>query len=165
MMTPPLFAVGSIEAARLQALTFTMYILVLTLCTGYVTGWCRKKLEGIRAAKGQEETGFSVNQIWCILCCLCFFALASIITVIPEPHYFTFSSALTDIANGSAKEYGDVLKARIEIYHSGEKDVTVSPLTAWPELLYFSDIKEDTEDWENRGLCRYYGIDSVRVMK
>ena len=45
MMTPPLFAVGNIGAGRLQALTFTMYILVLTLCVGYVTGWARKKIE------------------------------------------------------------------------------------------------------------------------
>ncbi len=165
MMTPPLFAVGSIEAARLQALTYTMYILVLTLCVGYVTGWVRTKIEAITERKGQTgtDTHFSVNEIWCILGCLLFFAFASAITVIPEPHYFTFSSALTDLANGSAKAYGDAMKERIVLYHSGEKDVVVEPLPVQPALLYFSDIKEDPEDWENRGLCRFYGIDSVRV--
>ena len=70
---------------------------------------------------------------------------------------------MTDLANGSAKAYGDALKERIEIYRSGDKDAVVEPLTAQPQLLYFSDIKEDPEDWENRGLCRFYGIDSVRV--
>lgn len=164
MMTPPLFAVGNMEAARLQALTYAMYILVLTLCVGYVTGWVRKKTE--LAAEKKEVQGqncFSVNEIRCILCCLLVFAFASLITVIPEPHYFTFSSALTDLANGSAKAYGDALEERMEIYQSGEKDVVVEPLPAQPKLLYFSDIKEDPEDWENRGLCRFYGIDSVRI--
>lgn len=170
MMTPPLFAVGNMEAARLQALTYTMYILVLTLCVGYVTGWARKKAEGIaerkqETQKGQIENklGFSPNQIWCILGCLVFFALASAFMIIPEPHYFTFSSALTDIVSGSAREYGDALKERMIIYNSGEKNIVVEPLPTRPALLYFSDIKEDQEDWENRGLCRFYGIDSVRV--
>ena len=172
MMTPPVFAVGSMEAARLQALTYTMYILVLTLCVGYVTGWVRKKAEAFlerktQACEGelQEEKCFSVNEIWCIMGCLLFFAFASVMTIIPEPHYFTFSSAMTDLANGSAKAYGDALRERMVLYNSGEKDVVVEPLNDQPRLLYFSDIKEDPEDWENRGLCRYYGIDSVVVSK
>ena len=160
MMTPPLFAVGNMEAARLQALTFAMYILVLTLCVGYVTGWIRKKME---KSEKQSKNSFSANEIWCILCCLLVFTFASLITVIPEPHYFTFSSALTDLANGSAKAYGDALEERMEIYHSGEKNVVVEPLPTQPQLIFFSDIKEDPEDWENRGLCRFYGLDSVRV--
>lgn len=172
MMTPPLFAVGSMEAARLQALTYTMYILILTLCVGYVTGWVRKKAEAVPALKNQIQNtkslkmpGFSVSEIWCILGCLVFFAFASAITIVPEPHYFTFSSALTDLANGSARAYGDALRERMVIYNSGEKDVVVKPLPAQPALLYFSDIKEDPQDWENKGLCKFYGIDSVQVEK
>ena len=167
MMTPPLFAVGSMEAARLQALTYTMYILVLTLCVGYVTGWIRRKVEVASERKEQtaKDMHFSVNEVWCILGCLLFFTFASMITIIPEPHYFTFSSALTDLANGSAKAYGDALEERMKIYRSGEKSIVVESLPAEPVLLYFSDIKEDPEDWENRGLCRFYGIDSVRVEK
>lgn len=157
MMTPSLFAVGNIGAARLQALTFTMFILALTLCVGYVTGWVRKRVEG------KTVSGFSVNEIWCLLGCIVFFGLASVITVIPEPHYFVFSSALTDLSNGSAKAYGDALRERMELYNSGEKNIVVKPLPSQPELLYFSDIKEDTQDWENRGVCRFYGLESVKV--
>lgn len=162
MMTPPLFAVGNMEAARLQALTFTMYILVLTLCAGYVTGWARKKF---RTMKEEGTERFSVNTIWCIVGCVLFFGCASIITVMPEPHYFSFSSALTDLANGNAQAYGNALEKRMEQYHSGEKNITVDPLPCQPELLYFSDIKDDPADWENRGICRFYGLDSVAVGK
>lgn len=165
MMTPPLFAVGNIGAARLQALTYTMYILVLTLCTGYVTGWASRKLESAKALKDRKESpgGFSSNELWCILSCLVFFGLASAITVIPEHHYFVCSSAVTDIANGSAKAYGESRKARIGLYTGPDKNVVVEPLATEPVLLYFSDIKKDSEDWENKGLCRFYGLESVRV--
>ena len=83
--------------------------------------------------------------------------------MIPEPHYFTASSAVTDLANGSARVYGTQRRERMELYLSGETDVVVEPLSARPALLYFSDIKPDPQDWENGGLCRFYGIDSVRV--
>ena len=134
---------------------------------GYVTGWVRRKADAASERKEQtaKEMHFSVNEVWCILGCLLFFAFASVITVIPEPHYFTLSSALTDLTNGSAKAYGNTMKERAVLYNSGEKDIAVEPLPTQPQLLYFSDIKEDPEDWENLGLCRFYGIDSVRVKK
>ena len=160
MMTPPLFAVGSMEAQRLQALTYAMYILVVTLSTGYTAGWFRKKLD----QKNQNQQ-FSGNTAMYILFCLLFFTFASALAVIPTPHYFTFSSAITDLANGSARAYGEARKERIAVYESGERDVVVKELPAQPELLYFSDIQEDPEFWENKGMCKFYGFDSVRLQK
>lgn len=161
MMTPPLFAVGNIEAGRLQALTFSMYILVLTLCVGYVTGWIRKKIE--KKCGLSRISQFSPSQIWCLLGCIVFLGIGSTIMIIPDPHYYTFSSALTDIFSGSAKAYGDALEERATLYNSGECIVEVEALPSQPQLLYFSDIKSDTEDWENRGLCRFYGLEAVKV--
>lgn len=166
MMTPPLFAVGNIGAARLQALTFTMHILVLTLCVGYVTGWAQKKTEKMLPASQEEreESGrFSDSAIWCITGCFLFFGFASLLTIIPEPHYFSASSAMTDLVSGDAKAYGDALEKRIEQYHSGEKNLIIEPLPCEPELLYFSDIKTDSGNWENKGICRFYGLESVKL--
>ena len=72
---------------------------------------------------------------------------------------------MTDLLNGSAKVYGQALKERAELYNSGEKDIIVEALETEPKLLYFSDITDDTEDWQNRGLSRYYGLNSVRKNK
>ncbi len=175
MMTPPLFAVGNTEAARLKAVTFAMYILVLTFCVGYVVGWSRKKIEskglleegkdvaGVVGTDNVTDNKFGANGLLCLVTCLLVFALASGITVVPDNHYFTWSSAVTDLANGSAKAYGEARKARLAIYESGDMDVEVEKLPAEPKLIYFSDIKPDPKDWENGGLCRYYGINSVRV--
>jgi len=71
---------------------------------------------------------------------------------------------MTDIRNGSAKAYGKALEKRAELYHSGlEGVIEVEPLPSQPTLLYFSDIKEDVHDWENEGLCRFYGLEGVVV--
>lgn len=167
MMTPPLFALGNVEAKRVQALTYAMYILVVTLCTGYGAGWLRRKTEKLSETdeKQGKELKFSKTVQYYVATCMIAGVFAAVVTIIPVPRYFTFSSAITDLANGSAKAYGEARKERITIYESGEKDVVVKELPAQPELLYFSDIKEDPEDWENRGLCRFYGIDSVRKIK
>ncbi len=163
MATPPLFAVGNMAAGRLLALMFLMYILILTLCVGYVIGWVRKKYEML--CMGMEKrAGLAGAGCWCLVCCLAFLAFGSALTVVPEPYYYTFSSAITDLANGDARAYGDVLEGRVERYRSGEKGlIEVESLTAQPALLYFSDIREDPEYWENRGLARFYGLDGVAV--
>ena len=167
MITPPMFAVGNMEAGRLQALVYLMYILLLSLSVGYMTGWVRKRWTG-RQNEASQGTfmQFSVESCWCLAGCILFLTAGSVLTVIPEPHYYTFSSACTELSNGNAKAYGDALKERMELYRStGEGIVEVEPLPVQPALLYFSDIKEDSEDWENKGLSRYYGFEGVAVKK
>ena len=165
------------SAARLQALSFTMYILVFVLCEGYVVGYVRNKRQIVVALKMEEDLqkskrlqdnalhskNFGTSGVWCIAGCILFFAAASVLTIIPDPDYFAMSSAMTDLTNGSAKAYGDAMAERTELYNSGEKNIVVQPLPAKPALIYFSDIDEDPEYWENRGLCKYYGLESVRV--
>lgn len=171
MMTPSLFAVGGMDAGRIQALTYLMYVLILTLCVGYVTGWFRQRWNKVGAERleeaGDGASSFSLQTCWCLLGCLAFFAFGSLLTVIPEPHYYTFSSALTELSNGNAKAYGDAMRARMEIYRNAPEEgiIEVDPLPVQPQLLYFSDIKEDPQDWENRGLSRYYGFEAVKVRK
>lgn len=169
MATPPLFVMGNMEAGRLKALMFLMYILVLTLCVGYVTGWARQKQEegrGSRSEKGETDGRYGASACLSLAGCILFFLMASLITIIPEPHYYTFSSALTDLADGTAERYGAEQQDRAQRYHDGsEKELMVEPLSVHPAILFFSDIEEDAEDWKNQGVCRYYGLDSVAVKK
>lgn len=169
MATPPLFIMGNVEAGRIQALMFLMYILVLSLCIGYVTGWARQKYE-----KGREicyDNTKADNRYGDLTCfylvgCLFFFLMASLITIIPEPHYYTCSSAWTDLKEGTAERYGREQEERTQMYHdkAGE-ELVVKPFSAQPSLLFFSDIENDPEDWKNLGVCRYYGLDSVAVKR
>lgn len=164
MVTPPLFAVGNMEAGRLQALSYLVYLLVLALSVGYVTGWVRKKMERAGASVLSAGQGFSTESCFCLLGCAVFFAFGTALIIVPEPHYFTFSSAAVDLLNGSAQDYGEALEKRAELYRSGTKGIIeVEPLPAQPALLYFSDIKEDMHDWENEGVSRFYGLEGVVV--
>lgn len=169
MATPPLFVMGNIEAGRLKALMFLMYILVLTLCAGYVTGWVRQKQEESKVSnleKSVMDGRYGVSTCLSLIGCILFFLMASLITIIPEPHYYTFSSALTDLMDGTAERYGAEQLERTRRYNDkSEKELMVEPLSAHPAVLFFSDIEEDAGDWKNQGICRYYGLDSVSVKK
>lgn len=166
MITPPLFAIGNFEAGRLQALTYIMYILIVTLCLGYVTGWARKKYDskGRKALTENADSGYGKDERLCLLGCLIFLGFGSMLMIIPEPHFYTFSSAVTELKSGDAKVYGEALEERIQLYRENAAGkVEVKALKVQPALLFFSDISEDEEDWKNQGLSRYYDLEAVSV--
>lgn len=159
MLTPPLFALGNMEAGRIQAMLFFMYVLVLTLCVGYITGWAQKKYHP--CSEINEKAG-----IWCLLGCFAFLLFGSLITVIPEPHYYSATSAMTDLLNGSAGVYGAEQRGRTELYHDRSNDmVEVDDFSEKPSLLFFSDITADENDWTNKGVARFYDLETVVIKK
>lgn len=160
MMTPPLYAVNSIDAGRLQALTYTMYILTLTLNVGYVVGWIRNRYNKEEAVK--ESSRFSTSTVWALFAGIIFFAFGSVLCIIPNTHYYTFTSAITDLANGSAKAYGDAMKERAVILNDDTiLEVVLEELPAKPRLLFYSDITEDPQYWENRSMAKGYHKKSI----
>ena len=187
MMTPPLFAVGNMNAGRLQALVYVMYILIATLSIVYVVGWCRHKMASVchrtdtsvrnNAAKTTQGVThgvnhdamkttqkFTTNEQLIIISLLMVLFFGGILSVIPTREYFTFTEALVDLRSGEAKAYYDANCKRMEKYHSmNEGVIIVDPIKEQPKLLFFSDITTDSEDWQNRGLARYLGVDGVVV--
>ena len=179
MMTPPLFAVSSIEAGRIQGLVYWMYILVLTLCLGYTIVWGYQKLYGVTGAsiegaagkKGsvllsvqgtweREHFSFDMSCFW-IACMVCF-VWGTVLTVLPDGHYFTFTSAITDLCNGKAQGFAGEMQERLEIYENSETGIVeVYELENQPELLFFSDIKPDSSDWENNAVAKYFDLKEV----
>lgn len=161
MMTPPLFVKGNIEAGRIQANTFLVYILFSVLSIVYVAGWFRNRCT-IKQSRDAHEGSFSLNERRVIFIAAVVMLMGSGLAVIPNPHAYTFSSAITDLRNGSAQTYHQALVDRTELYYSGIQGVIeVESLPVEPDLLYFSDIATDAEDWENKGVARYLGVDGV----
>lgn len=161
MMTPPLFVKGNIAAGRIQANTFLVYILFSVLSIVYVVGWFRNR-STIMQSNNAHEGNFSLNERRVIACAAVVMLFGSGLAIIPSPHTYTFSSAISDILNGSAKTYHQALVDRTEIYYSGIGGVIeVESLPVEPDLLYFSDITTDVNDWENKGVARYLGVEGV----
>lgn len=165
MMTPPLFAVSNIEAGRIQGLVYWMYILVLTLCVGYAVIWGYQKLHGVRKKDEiciPSEEAFSFHGSCWILSCMAVFAFAAGLTIMPTPYYFTMTSAVTDLVNGNAQGFALEMQERVELYESSDTGVVeVYELEHQPELLFFSDLKPDSSDWENKAVAKYFDLEEV----
>ena len=164
LMTPPLFAVSNIEAGRIRGLVYWMYILVLTLCIGYCVIWLYQKLNGLaeRVKLQSGENVLSWNWSCFLMSCVLFFLLASGLTLIPDSDYFTSSSAVTDLRNGKAQGFADEMQQRLDLYlESKDKVVEVYELENQPELLFFSDLKPDSSNWENMAVAKYYDLKEV----
>lgn len=191
-VTPPLYAIGNIGAGRLQAIFFIQYILLMGLCLIYGLGWLRRYLEGkgyerSRAAEteaaetevaetevsktevtetAENAVRFSVPAYRGIVLLSLFIVFASALCIHVDPYYYTSSSAMTDLLNGSARAYGEAYEERTKILLDDTvKDVVFEKLPAEPELLFFSDLTDDKDSWENKAVAKYYGKDSVVVKK
>ncbi len=169
-VTPPLFAIGNIGAGRLQAIFFIQYILLMGLCLVYGLGWMRKYLDGRRAeSTGKETAGdvhFSAPAFRGIVLLSLFIVFASALCIHVDPYYYTSSSAMTDLLNGSAKAYGEAYKERTRILlDDSVKDVVFEKLPSEPQLLFFSDLTDSMDSWENKAVAKYYGKNSVVVKK
>ena len=171
MMTPALFAVGNIDSGRAQGTVFSMFILVLVLCVGYVTGWVEKKFEQSAAAHGADLSPadaqhYDLNAGICLTGCMLFLIFGILLTLVPSPRSFTFGSAAVDCLNGSAAAYAETMQSRADLYQEGKGQfVEVEPLKEKPELLFFSDITPDANDWTNNGVARFYWLEGVAVRK
>ena len=166
MVTPPLYALGNISADRLQALFFAMYILILTMDVGYVVGWLQKKMWNAQSNELHADSGFSVNSCIAILVLGSFFVFGSVLCIVPSPHYYTFSSALTDLRNGNAKAYSQAMQERLTILHDSQvTDVVFEALPAEPELLCDYDLSDDPVNWVNQAMAQGYHKNSVVVKR
>ena len=164
-ITPPLYAVGNIEAGRLKALIFMQYILIMAVCEFYAVGYVVKRrryrlpAEGDAADKRLRLPGAGIFAALCLFIC---FGCA--LSVKADPYSFTSSAACADILNGNAAAYAEAMDERFAVFEDDSvKDVVFDRLPVEPLLLYYDDFMEDTENWRNRAAARYYNKDSVSV--
>ena len=160
-ITPCLYGMGNIEAKRIKSIIFTMYILCLTLTICYVTGWLRKQFSYLIV----EKTIYTNNSKIVLMTVMALIAAGYVLTATPEPDTFTTSEALVESFSGEAKAYGEVMKVRTQMYRSGEKNLVVPRVPTNPKLLFVSDVKENPDDWENEGVCRFFELESVQLEK
>lgn len=169
-VTPPLYAVGNIIAGRLQGLFFLQYVLLMTLSLLYGTGALVKYMErsGVLAAQGEKaaDMHFTAPVFGAFAGLVLFTGFGSALCVGVDPYYYTTTAAITDLCNGSAQAYGAAWEERLQILEDPMvKEVRFHELPYHPELLFFTDITADPEDWTNRALAQYFEKDSVVLEK
>ena len=72
---------------------------------------------------------------------------------------------MRSILNGEAAEYAAENNARLELYTNGEPEITITPLSVEPYLLYIDDVTNEGDRgyWLNLALMDYYGKDRITV--
>ena len=160
-VTPPLYAEGNIGAGRIQSIFWAQYVLCIVLAIGYLTGWVHSRIRSTGQTVCEQgylrraESRFlvAVMMLW---------LFGSLLSVGVNRYYYSATSAITDLLNGNARTYAAQWQERYKVLQDESvKDVVVTDLTAKPELLFFSDISQDADDWTNAAMCKYFDKDSI----
>ncbi|WP_029323143.1 DUF6056 family protein [Butyrivibrio sp. AE3004] len=172
-ITPPIYATGSIEAGRIQALFYMQGMLLMILSIGYVCGWIRcvinpaKKMDEDASEKRKpadllKDAFLGKYASGVIIAVGAAFIVFSVLAIKPEPSVFTGTLAAADILNGSATVYKNEFNERLKILKDeNAKTAELSSYSVRPQILFFSDITKDENDWLNKAVAEYYHKDRV----
>ena len=79
-----------------------------------------------------------------------------------DPDYYSFTSALEDLVNGDAAIYAAENEARLAILQDeSQEDVLLVQHSVHPDLLFYSDVEENVDGWDNYTMRYYFGKNSV----
>lgn len=161
VVTPALYAQGNMDAGRIQSTFWLHAVLVLLLLEWYLVGGLYR-----RFSKEQNVSAVSCLRNGAggfVRVILLFFLVFSLLAVKGNPDFYTGTSAVSELLDGSAAQYGRENEARLRILKNpGEQDVVLPRYTVQPNLLYFEDVSEDPGDWINQKMSEYYGKNSIR---
>ncbi len=151
MFCPPVYAMGNVGELRLVNIIYFTWLLALAVNLIYWLGWLLSR----RAAKksGLEFSAFAL-------------AFALLLTGFALPalsgRAYTSTLALGTICSGEAKAYHDAALRRFELLNDESISAArIEPYPSQPYLLFYSDIVDDPEDWDNIDMASFYGKDSV----
>lgn len=161
VVTPALYAQGNMDAGRIQSTFWLHAVLVLLLLEWYLVG-------GLYRRFSKEQNASAASCLWngaggFVRAILLFFIVFSLLAVKGNPDFYTGTSAVSELLDGSAAQYGRENEERLRILkNSREQDAVLPRYTVQPNLLYFEDVSEDPDDWINQKMSEYYGKNSIR---
>lgn len=161
VVTPALYAQGNMDAGRIQSTFWLHAVLVLLLLEWYLVGGLYRRFSKEQNASAasclRNGAGGFVRAI------LLFFIVFSLLAVKGNPDFYTGTSAVSELLDGSAAQYGRENEERLRILKNPrEQDAVLPRYTVQPNLLYFEDVSEDPGDWINQKMSEYYGKNSIR---
>ena len=170
VVTPALYAQGNMDAGRIQSTFWLHAVLVLLLLEWYLVGglyrWFSKEQNASAASDLQNVSTAACLRNGAggfVRAILLFFIVFSLLAVKGNPDFYTGTSAVFELLDGSAAQYGRENEERLRILKNpSEQDAVLPRYTVQPNLLYFEDVSEDPDDWINQKMSEYYGKNSIR---
>lgn len=163
-ITPPLYATGNFEAGRMEAIIYVQFILLSALLVHYITIWICQTIRKGRATAVDKDAR---NQIFVFMAnsLLGMLFIGMLLSVYVNPRYLTGTSALYSLTSGEAATYKAENVERLEVLEDDSiKDAELKQHTAQPELLFYTDITRDPEEWVNKATATYYNKESVKLV-
>lgn len=170
VVTPALYAQGNMDAGRIQSTFWLHAVLVLLLLEWYLVGGLYRRFskEQNASAVSCPQNASAASCLWngaggFVRAILLFFIVFSLLAVKGNPDFYTGTSAVSELLDGSAAQYGRENEERLRILKNPrEQDAVLPRYTVQPNLLYFEDVSEDPGDWINQKMSEYYGKNSIR---
>lgn len=163
MFTPTLYAVGMTGLSRVDNIIQMTYYVAVLAVTVYWLGYFshRKQEEG--AGSTAEALGVFLERAGGRMSAVCMILLLSVWALTADKNTYTSISAARSLVKGEAQIFYEDSMARYALYtDETATDVVVLPYREKPYLFSFEDLSEDSENWLNLAVARYYHKDSVR---
>lgn len=164
MWCVPYQAMGNFGSGRLRNILYMSFVVMLVVLYGYILGMLVQNgiVEKIGECFVKKEASCKILNRY----------ISAILTIFVMGFLFMFGGTNTDYGTGMeaimemniAKQYDSQIDGRLVILNDKNTDeVVLSPLTVWPQLIYFDDIETDPTNWKNVSMASYYGKTSVKI--
>ena len=163
MSSPSFYILGEPGPGRLKNVIYINYVIAMVLLYGYVMGWFIRKYPKTKI----EKNIYSI----CNKCCwqmkvAIVVAGIGLLCVGGFDRSGVSIEAVSELVSGEAAKYHTEETIRKEIYLNNQiVNAEVEPYSVKPELLFFDDITDDSDNWKNKGLAEFYGKNSVKLSR
>ena len=158
MLTPPLYAMGSVGEGRLLNMVYLSSIIILFFDVFYVIGYILVRIDetGASVDFGNIFSGAKNNIILKVITCVA----TAVILVCCLLQSWAFTATVS-ICSGEAKAYEGEMYFRHNLLMEADEEVVLPVIRTKPEMLYHGDIADGPDTWPNTDLEKYYDVDRV----
>ncbi len=152
MFCPPIYAMGNEGEGRLLNIIYFAWLLAMAINLVYWLGW----FVGRRGGEKANGLKFPALALACALLVVGF-----ALPLFSGARY-TSALALSSLRSGEAQAYHDSALRRFAVLNDeSTRDARIEPYPSQPYLLFYSDIVDDPEAWENVDMASFYGKNTV----
>lgn len=164
LLMPGYYSTNGIPAPRYLDIIYFGAILFFSTNIIYYAGWLRTKINELEQSNWLGEHYVNVKPIIGNLILFTFVLYGIVHLTTLEISLSTGVRAVKSIVSGEAKEFDKQMDEREALYHDDSlKEVYISPLTVYPELIYFDDITTDKENYANYKIAEFYNKDFIVI--
>ncbi|MBR4472348.1 MAG: hypothetical protein IKS55_01800 [Oscillospiraceae bacterium] len=156
MFCPPMYAMNFEGPGRMRDMMFFTYLLLLALNLFYWMGWLQQR-SGVK----EPVSGLPLlPTLGAIALCLVLLAVSAVFR-----GGISLVSAYTALSHGQAATYYQEAQERLVILKDPSIRVAeLKPYSDPPYLLFFDDLYDDPNCWQNRDMANYYEKDKVVLL-